>query len=591
MECIKGFMLIILLTVTLPVQAVMLDDIRHMSDIGAPALALKLLQRNQPPAESGIAAWMEWERLRIQLATRLRRWQEIDQRLAILPPESDDGFRLWAGTARGRALLEQGKPEQALVAARQSLWVISGQDGSATMPLRRLIVRAYLNQGKLADAETAMIRFRQDYPDIDISGLQAEVLLRAGRYEEAARLFSERKGDKQRALEFLAQLEAGQKQPAALGKRIMWVVRKTRLKADESMRLWQLVARSAEQAELYVRRINALQKAMALSTTRKSGSDAGLDALFPIRGADLWDAYLDYGQYIGNRKQLLTGQDEQWAAAAGNATTKKPLRAAALWAVLAQNALDPDNQLRAHGKFAELLMKQKQGAVVLRYLYLNPDSPQHASSLPAAVNHQLADKALAWGNLALASRLMGQLTTAPEGKESLDWYMRRARILLLGGQIDQGVQALHELLDRYQSIPRQSLDRLMQVLFDVQALERHQDAIALFKRLPIPAGDLKLQREVAYWTAESYASQKDYASAAAMFLQSATLPGPKTMDPWGQTARYHAADNMAKAGLIDDARYIYKQLLKVTKDESRRTVIRNRMQQLLLTASREKKGS
>jgi len=562
-----------------------------MAEIGAPTLALELLERDQPPVEQGITTWMDWERQRIDLASRLRRWQTIDQRLSILPPEADDTFRLWATAQRGKALLEQGKPEQALVAARQSLWVINGQAESAIMPLRRLIIRAYLNMGKLGDAEIAMIRFRQDYPQTDINSLQAEILLRVGRYDDAAELFKQYKGGDQRALRFLAQLEAGREQPAALGKRILWVLRKVNLTDIDTMRLWQLVARSADTAGLYVRRINALHKAMMIANRIGKGSDAGLDALFPIRGADLWDAYLDYGQFVANRQQLLTGQDEQWAAAAGNVMKKTPMRAAALWAVLAQNSIQVTNQLQAHAWFSELLMKQEYGAVALRYIYLKQDSPQTAASLPEHIKHQLADVALAWGDLPLASRLMGQLTTAPEGKESLDWYMRRARILLLGGQVNEGIQALHALLDQYPVMPRQSIDRLMQVLFDLQALERHQDAIALFKKLPVPVTDMQLRREVAYWIAESYSKQKDYTSAAAMYLQSATLPGPNTMDPWGETARYHAADNMAKAGLVDDARHIYRQLLKATKDESRRTVIRNRMQQLLLADPKPTQGN
>ncbi|HED17565.1 MAG TPA: hypothetical protein ENI64_12220 [Gammaproteobacteria bacterium] len=585
----KGILLLLLLLSALPVQAVTLQEVQHMAVIGAPTLALKLLERDQPPAGQDINIWMDWEHQRIDLASRLRRWQVIDQRLSILPPEADDAFRLWATARRGKALLEQGKPEQALVAARQSLWVISGQAESASMPLRLLIIRAYLNMGKLTDAETAMIRFRQDYPQIDINSLQAEILLRVGRYDDAAELFKQYKGGDQRALRFLAQLESGQEQPAALGKRILWVLRKSKLTDTDTMRLWQLVARSAETSGLYVRRINALHKAMMTASQIKKANDSGLDALFPIRGTDLWDAYLDYGQFVANRQQLLTGQDEQWAAAAGNVMENKPLQAAALWAVLAQNSIQANNQLQAHAHFSELLMKQKQGAVALRYIYLKKDSPLTATSLPEHIKHQLADAALAWGDLALASRLMGQLTTAPEGKEGLDWYMRRARILLLGGQVDEGIQALHDLLDQYRVMPRLSLDRLMQVLFDLQALERHQDAIALFKKLPVPVTDMQLQREVAYWIAESYSKQKDYTSAAAMYLQSATLPGPNTMDPWAETARYHAADNMAKAGLVNDARYIYRQLLKITKDESRRTVIRNRMQQLLLTSQR--KGS
>ena len=50
----------------------------------------------------------------------------------------------------------------------------------------------------------------------------------------------------------------------------------------------------------------------------------------------------------------------------------------------------------------------------------------------------------------------------------------------------------------------------------------------------------------------------------------------------GQTARYQAAKSLGKAGLIEDAYFIYQRLLKVTKEADRRAVLRYEVQKLQL---------
>ena len=54
------------------------------------------------------------------------------------------------------------------------------------------------------------------------------------------------------------------------------------------------------------------------------------------------------------------------------------------------------------------------------------------------------------------------------------------------------------------------------------------------------------------------------------------------MDPWAQTARYNAAESLQAAGLVDDARRIYQDLLRVTEDAARRSVLSHKIQQLWL---------
>ena len=98
-------------------------------------------------------------------------------------------------------------------------------------------------------------------------------------------------------------------------------------------------------------------------------------------------------------------------------------------------------------------------------------------------------------------------------------------------------------------------------------------------RLEIEA---RQRREILYWIADSYRGLERHDLAALLYLQSAMLPGPDTMDQWAQSARFNAADSLREAGLVDDARRIYEDLLAVTSDAALRQVLNNKIQRLWL---------
>ena len=94
--------------------------------------------------------------------------------------------------------------------------------------------------------------------------------------------------------------------------------------------------------------------------------------------------------------------------------------------------------------------------------------------------------------------------------------------------------------------------------------------------------ELQGRRELYYWMADSARALYRPLDAARLYLRSATLLDPVAMDPWAQTARYQAADALAEAGLVEDARALYTGLLGATRDPARKALLRHRLQQLLL---------
>jgi tetratricopeptide (TPR) repeat protein len=265
---------------------------------------------------------------------------------------------------------------------------------------------------------------------------------------------------------------------------------------------------------------------------------------------------------------------------------------------VANDADDVLLRTEAHSSFAHILREEKHGFALLRHLYLQLPKEENLLSariedLPDVIRHALVDDALAQADIRLASRLMGDLQHAPKGKSSFQWGLRRARILIMGGDQGRGISALHALLDETPEFSGNALDRLVQVLFDLQSVARHGEAIALFERLLVSmpevnastarAGDAKRRREIYYWIADSYKAMEHYQEAARMYLKSAMHLDASAMDPWAQTARYQAADVLARAGFREDAASLYRSLLKVTTDAGRRTVLQNRIQQLWLS--------
>jgi len=191
---------------------------------------------------------------------------------------------------------------------------------------------------------------------------------------------------------------------------------------------------------------------------------------------------------------------------------------------------------------------------------------------------------------------MQGLDTPPPDTADTAWQLKRAHVFILGGNPDAGVAALKELLAAKGVPPPATTaagakpstpapvdaDDVLQVLFDLQTLHRDRDAIPFFEALLEMKLEPEQRRQMLYWTADSYKALGDYSKAAELYLRSAMLLDPYSMDQWAQTARYQAAQALAKAGYVDDARNLYKGLMNATRDPAQQAVLQHDLQQLML---------
>lgn len=232
------------------------------------------------------------------------------------------------------------------------------------------------------------------------------------------------------------------------------------------------------------------------------------------------------------------------------------------------------------GTFAEIDEAEHH---LLQNLFNHSGTFPSARDIPAGIRYQLVDLALRSADIEEATRLMSGLNTVPAGTSRFDWQLRQSRVLILGGRYEEGNQVLQSLIGEYREADTESTDRILQVLFDLQTVNLYAESIAHFNQLLLLELDPGQRREILFWIADSYRGLEKFEQAALLYLQSAMLPSPDAMDPWAQTARFNAAESLQESGLIDDARRIYEELLSVTQDVARRSVLNHKIQQLWLT--------
>lgn len=559
-----------------------LDDLLLYAKAGAPHLAIQLVAQRQPDLGSAPQQWERWERALVGLMRDHQQWQALDERLRKAPIEPPPAaMRRWLVIQHAEALFNLHRSQEARALLTSMLWGDSEAETQTIARGRHLIIQSYLQEGRDDDAYDAMLRYRQDYGDGDRDAflLRAEVLLRNGRPGDARAQLSHLGEDGEAvALRLLAALR--------MEERTKEIVRdaQRRLKEGASslrvrLMLWGVVAEGSEQLGDQAARAIALEQFYA-----EPGHTMLAAGLFSFTADSLWDAYAAYGIEVGNREQMLLGDDAAWFKAAEAAVRQYPIRARSLYTVMAERAASEEGRLNAHRALLGQWGGKERNPALITALYLESKRFGNGSQLPIPVRYFLYDAALAQGDLPLASRMLQGLQRAPGEVASFDWQLRGAKVLVLAGEHERAFLALQGLLAATPALSEEQFDRLMQVVFDLQTVGEHEHAVILFTQLALRVEEPQTRRELLYWIGDSRFAQQRYVEAGRYYLQSAILPGVSTMDPWAETARYQAAKALALGGLVDDARLLYQQLLDITTDPPRGAVLQHELEQLRLLA-------
>ncbi|MFQ5643101.1 MAG: tol-pal system YbgF family protein [Thiogranum sp.] len=565
-----------------------MKELTQLARAGAPQLALRRMDVEQPAAADDLVQWTAWEQERLQILASQALFPELIARVDSLPDAVDERFRRQALALKADAQLQLGQAHGARATVRALLWSHAGGVQAGTLARwRRLVVRSYLLEEKNEDARLALLRYRQDFGDEDPQWrwLSARVMLQGGHADSAFKLLQKDETPQGLFLRYAAQLQVAPQQAAAVQELALGQAQQAATPPLQSA-FWGLAAMAAGQARQHYRQIEYLEHALSLPFDREL-----MHGVLELDADQLWDAYLQQGKRIGNREQKLLGNDEDWYFPATEALEKDPLRARALFSVLSEYGSDARRRSLAHEYLIGMLDDLPDGKRLVRRLYLESRRYTDVANLPPVIRYRLIDEALESGELQTASRLMAGLAEPPAGADRFAWNLRRARVAIFTGEVESGVEILQQLAKQDAAWDRQKLDRLLQVVFDLQTLQSHQQALALFTALLDKPLDPQQRRELLFWMADSLQELDQYEQAAYLYLKSATLMDATAMDPWAQTARYRAAQALAEAGLLDDARQIYNGLLRATRDAGRKAVLQNEIQRLhLVSASGQKEN-
>jgi len=582
-----------------------LEQMNELAALGTPALALSLLEREQTIRQKFTADWYAFEYKRINLLVVLERWQRLIDRTqwlfdAALPDKQiTQKISFWFETQQVIARLHLKQSSQALIQLQRLLWQSRIEDRDPSLPAvwRRLVIRAYLQMQNDDDARRALVKYDRDYKNTSTDSewllLQAQVLMRTGRPQQAMPLLRQVDSDKAQALILLAEL---QNKPAS-AKKISQKVNKY-LNAQISGEISKQTREDARWAYTYV----AFQAAKVLSDLPLQIQYAetllsldldnpALGENYQITADDLWVLYKKQGLIIANEKGLLLGEstqwDDQWLTLSNTLLADASEKSVALNAALILQAKDFSAKPQSHKIIVEVLESRKFGLELINQLYLHSKKASNVNVLPEEVRYRLVDYALSVGEYADASTIMQSLKQPPKGKSDFEWQMRKARVLVLQGKYRQSEKIIRNTMAKKRTIASVELDRYIQLVFDFQTVQQHQQAINLFALISFKNLSEKLKREIYFWKAESFFALKQYDRAALNYLSSARAVTNEGNDLWAQSARFKAAESLVQAEIFDDAKKVYSELLLVTSSESRQALINQNLQKIRLLKSAE----
>ncbi len=556
-------------TVTLFEQA--LRESELLAGAGAWRLSLAVLNRHRPDYREFPIHWLRWARRRVAVQELAGDHVGVIRGLKELPPDLSVEAQLWAAEHAAQANLRLGKGREARRQLSKLFWLGAAKQERRRMTgWRRLVIESYLGDGLIADAHTAALRYQLDYGDSgrEWRQLQARVALTNDNPKHVLELLKEPKNSMEVVLRLSARVRTGGMSEKELLRAVGSIHRDDKALEATKRDAWVVVFEYAQAHGKALLAVESLERALIFAPDQ-AGEHA--DAL--------WAGYERFAVSAANKKHLLIGAFKDWFDLARRQEASSP-GARALFAYLTLHAANTSVGGQSASEFVRQLQRMDGGLKVMDALFLYGGGYQNRESIPAAARHLLVDRSLARGELALASELLGSLETPPSGVGNFDWQLRRARVLVLSGKKKAGAAVLRELLNAVKRLSAGDADRFNQVVFDLQSADGHDLAFGLFALAVDKAPNKKYVREALFWMADSLSAEKEYAQAAQLYLKSAMLPGAKVMDRWALAARYQAAEALAEADLIEDARNVYRSLLTVTEDPSRRASLTRAIRKL-----------
>jgi hypothetical protein len=525
-------------------------------------------------AREGQNDWFAWHRELWEIRDESHRYNQLIESLESLAKQVS-GDQLFEVLER---LAQTQQKNGDFITARsmmRELLLNVKEDPVRIARLRRLVIQNYVEAGLLEDAESASIRYQEEYfpDDIEWNLLRSQILIENKEFSKAVVHLAGLQDQKARLMLALARLNEGSMQPKAvityLETNDAFLMTSKRL---EHFRV-AIIAEAARVSNAPRIRVKMLEILLA--------NDVDKVAMLPEMGSEqLIRAYVNLALKEGNKSHLLVGNNVEWVKYADRLPSEKGDIARAIFVLLLQGTLSDPVAMVAHEGLLELLLSEKLYGVVIS-LYGPNGSFGPLPDVDETLLLRLSRVALEKGDYPIATDIATKLKTTPKGITTWDWQLQLARLEIFSSRPQIGADRLLKMLGIADELEGEQLDRLLQVAFDLQAISRHDLALTVFRVAGPFTSTIRQRRELLFWMGESQMGQRRYAQAADLFLQSSEVGGQQ-LDLWGQSARFRAADALVDVGLLKDAFNIYRSLLDESTDEHRQLQLRQKLQEINL---------
>ena len=554
-------------------------SIHGFKDRGLRQLALRVLASLPATDEE---AMLTHSRERWELLEEQGRWDILSTELAGRFKEKSGSQFLEVGLRLSSALLMGAKGSRAQAVSRTLL--AEGQfDPDAVREIRRNIIKAYIAQGLIADAEIAAQRYQLEYAPDETSWqlLRARIALAGHRPKDAVFQLIGAESYEAQLWRAFAKWRSGALPTDLALTRLGAVPIPADLVRLDFTRQAMLAEVASEVGYARVR-VGAIEylllhKAKADPILAKQDSDS------------LIKSYRALGQTVLKNLSLLDDHPTTAWKMLATGGDLDALEARSLCVYLLTLALPAREQKLAHSWLVRQLLDEGY-AGLLGSFYGENGLLGRYSDLEDETLLLLVDQALAESDFPGAADLQSMIKGPPQGINHGAWVLRSARLQILGGNAASGAAELKVWLSQIQAMPPASLDQVMQVMFDLQFLGKHRLALELFEVITPLVETHGQKRELLYWVAQSWAELDDHIRSAAYFVESAFWAGASA-DPWSRSALYRAGQELESGALYDDASVIYHRLLGDTTDPKLQAKLRYRLAQLQLGRIRAQEGN
>jgi len=581
-KCVPFFVLLIALGAPAFAAAeTSVADLDRLLDAGATSLALRVIEQEGPPFTASPVRWQRWERRRLAILGILQDWPAIVEHVAAYPSPLPDDFQVTAGQFAARAHIALGDGRAAAAVLADLVWgstqetAMIGERAERLARWRGLLIEAYLLSGRLADAETAALRYGLDYGRQPAGWrvAHAKALMRADHDVEARELLVGLETTQVVYMKLLLRARNASADPIELLSEMAPYLGEGRLLEAERAQLWASLANAAAGYRDHEVRVTAMEQAVGLHATVVAG-----DRFVDVDADKLWDAYRDYAAALANEAHLLVGRFDAWLALADTFSASGDTKARAMYAYLSDQERDRSVAETARGGLVSSLAGQPRGLRVLGALYLESSRNPDPSATPADLRGPLIAYSVEAARPDVARRFLAGLDGDALRTLAPAWRGAVAVALVGEGRIDEAVALFDRDLRAGAAVDPVTVGAAVDVALALQTAGAYEQSAALFARVldaaPMTAGQ---RRGLLLLAAEAEGQLGDHDRSARLYIESAAVPGGGPVDAWSRHARLGAARALARAGLETDAAVVLRGTLEDSPGPDERVFVEHRL--------------